>query len=54
MIKSSIGIQNDAEVIRYLIQYYYQKKFEIKAVSKKEEIELYQYEVSFYSFIYVN
>ena len=40
IIKSSLGIQNDAEVIRYLIQYYYQKKFEIKQVSRKREIQL--------------
>ena len=25
MIKSSLGIQNDAEVIRFLIQYYFHK-----------------------------
>lgn len=29
-IKSSLGIQNDAEVIRFLIQYYYNKEFETK------------------------
>lgn len=29
-IKSSLGIQNDAEVIRFLIQYYYNKEFEQK------------------------
>jgi len=30
IIKSSLGIQDDAEVIRYLIQYFYRKKFEEK------------------------
>lgn len=34
LIKSSLGIQNDAEVIRFLIQYYYNKKFELKENSK--------------------
>lgn len=33
IIKSSLGIQNDAEVIRYLIQYYYRKNH-----LKKEDI----------------
>ncbi|MFO8017784.1 MAG: hypothetical protein R6U96_04060 [Promethearchaeia archaeon] len=33
IIKSSLGIQNDAEVIRFLIQYYFRKNFE-----EKEEI----------------
>jgi hypothetical protein len=30
LIKSSLGIQNDAEVIRFLIQYYYNKEFKLK------------------------
>ena len=33
IIKSSLGIQNDAEVIRFLIQYYFRKNYE-----EKEEI----------------
>ena len=33
IIKSSLGIQNDAEVIRFLIQYYFRKNFK-----EKEEI----------------
>jgi len=33
IIKSSLGIQNDAEVIRFLIQYYYRKNY-----LKKEDI----------------
>ncbi|MHA1490317.1 MAG: hypothetical protein ACTSRI_11770 [Promethearchaeota archaeon] len=37
IIKSTLGIQNDAEVIRFLIQYYYQKKV---MIGKKEEIHL--------------
>lgn len=45
IIKSSLGIQNDAEVIRYLIQYYYRKKYEekevfIKGKSPKEDKEI--------------
>lgn len=45
IIKSSLGIQNDAEVIRYLIQYYYRKKYEereqnIKGKSPKEDKEM--------------
>ena len=45
IIKSSLGIQNDAEVIRYLIQYYYRKKYEereqtLKGKSPKEDKEM--------------
>ena len=36
IIKSSLGIQNDAEVLRFLIQYYYRKKFESKEVLFKK------------------
>lgn len=32
IIKSNLGIQNDAEVIRFLIQYYYNKEFEPKEI----------------------
>lgn len=37
IIKSTLGIQNDAEVIRFLIQYYYQRKV---MIGKKEDIRL--------------
>lgn len=37
IIKSSLGIQNDAEVIRFLIQYYYHKKFELKDILKVKD-----------------
>ncbi|TFF96099.1 MAG: hypothetical protein EU544_01410 [Promethearchaeota archaeon] len=44
-IKSSLGIQNDAEVIRFLIQYYFRKKYEDKdqvrtGESPKEDKEM--------------
>ena len=44
-IKSSLGIQNDAEVLRFLIQHYFKEKFEtsesffIKGVNPKEDIK---------------
>lgn len=45
IIKASLGIQNDAEVVRFLIQYYYRKKYEekeqfIKGQSPKEDKEI--------------
>jgi hypothetical protein len=44
-IKSSLGIQNDAEVIRFLIQYYYNKEFEpketfVKGTDPKEDAKI--------------
>jgi len=39
IIKSRLGIQNDAEVIRYLIQQYYQEHLETVELSDKEELE---------------
>ena len=45
-IKSSLGIQNDAEVMRFLIQYYYRRKFDkdkvkfVKGLDPKEDKEL--------------
>ena len=39
IIKASLGIQNDAEVIRYLIQQYYKEKLEGKKVNAQEELE---------------
>ncbi|MHA1275183.1 MAG: hypothetical protein ACTSQJ_19715 [Promethearchaeota archaeon] len=36
IIKSSLGIQTDAEVIRFLIQYYYRKKFETRGHLKEK------------------
>ena len=40
MIKSSLGIQNDAEVIRFLIQYYFNKNYEEKEQIIKESSPL--------------
>ena len=39
IIKSSLGIQNDAEVVRYLIQNYYREKLEPVDNSARKEIE---------------
>ena len=39
IIKSRIGIQNDAEVIQYLIQQYYQEYLETFETSEKEELK---------------
>jgi len=44
-IKSSLGIQNDAEIVRFLIQHYYNEKFEqietfIKGTEPKEDAEI--------------
>jgi hypothetical protein len=36
MIKSHLGIQNDAEVIRFLIQYFYRKNFQSEEIGKKD------------------
>ena len=39
IIKSTLGIQNDAEVIRYLIQQYYREHLENLEISEKKELE---------------
>ncbi|MGM0470153.1 MAG: hypothetical protein ACQERB_15240 [Promethearchaeati archaeon] len=39
IIKSFLGIQNDAEVVRYLIQYYYKENLESKNSSERAELE---------------
>ena len=39
IIKSSLGIQNDAEVIRYLIQNYFKKSLESEKKGAIEELE---------------
>ena len=39
IIKSSLGIQNDAEVIRYLIQNYFKESLESEKTGAIEELE---------------
>jgi metal-responsive CopG/Arc/MetJ family transcriptional regulator len=39
VIKASIGVQNDAEVIRFLIQHYYQENLERAADEARIEVE---------------
>lgn len=39
LIKASLGIQNDAEVVRFLIQYYYQQRFQDSKTKAKEEVD---------------
>ena len=39
IIKDTLGIQNDAEVIRFLIQQYYRENLESIRLSAKEELE---------------
>ncbi len=39
IIKSSLGIQNDAEVVRYLIQNYYKEYLEGEKVIAREGLE---------------
>ncbi len=39
IIKSSLGIQNDAEVIRYLIQNYFNEYLEEQSIVAKESLE---------------
>ena len=39
IIKATLGIQNDAEVIRYLIQQYYREHLEGLELSAKKELE---------------
>lgn len=39
IIKSALGIQNDAEVVRFLIQNYYREHLELKKKETLNEIE---------------
>ncbi|MBA7507502.1 hypothetical protein ES706_06221 [subsurface metagenome] len=39
LIKSTLGIQNDAEVIRFLIQNYFREYLEEQKISAREELE---------------
>lgn len=39
IIKEILGIQNDAEVIRFLIQQYYREHLEGTKINAKEELE---------------
>ncbi|MHA2037884.1 MAG: hypothetical protein ACW972_07350 [Promethearchaeota archaeon] len=39
IIKSVLGMQNDAEVVRFLIQNYYKEYLESKKILAREEIE---------------
>ena len=39
IIKSTLGIQNDAEVVQFLIQSYYQEHIEKHNISAIEEME---------------
>ena len=39
IIKSVLGIQNDAEVVRFLIQNYYKDYLESEKLAAREEIE---------------
>ncbi|KKN30198.1 hypothetical protein LCGC14_0836470 [marine sediment metagenome] len=39
IIKSFLGIQNDAEVVRFLIQNYYKEYLEKEKIVAREEIE---------------
>ena len=39
IIKSVLGIQNDAEVVRFLIQNYYKNYLEGEKLAAREEIE---------------
>ena len=39
IIKSVLGIQNDAEVVRFLIQNYYKENLESEKILAREEIE---------------
>lgn len=39
IIKSVLGIQNDAEVVRFLIQNYYKEYLESEKIVAREEIE---------------
>jgi len=39
IIKSGLGIQNDAEVVRFLIQNYYKNYLEGEKLAAREELE---------------
>jgi len=39
IIKSMIGIQNDAEVVRFLIQQYYRENLEARELAARNELE---------------
>ena len=39
VIKTFLGVQNDAEVIRFLIQHYYQENLEREANEARMEVE---------------
>ena len=39
IIKSVLGIQNDAEVVRFLIQHYFRENLERNQINAREEIE---------------
>ncbi|HEA70518.1 hypothetical protein LCGC14_1691410 [marine sediment metagenome] len=39
LIKSTLGIQNDAEVVRYLIQNYFRNSMEDQRITAREGIE---------------
>ncbi len=39
IVKSVLGIQNDAEVVRFLIQNYYKEYLEGDKIAAREEIE---------------
>ena len=39
IIKSVLGIQNDAEVVRFLIQSYYKDNLESEKLAAREELE---------------
>ena len=39
LIKTAIGVQNDAEVVRFLIQHYYQENLEQSILDARGEVE---------------
>ena len=39
IIKSNLGIQNDAEVVRYLIQNYFKEYLEVQRIVAREGLE---------------
>lgn len=39
IIKSALGIQNDAEVVRYLIQNYFREYLEVQRIEAREGLE---------------
>ena len=42
IIKSALGIQNDAEVVRYLIQNYFKESLEGKRLVARDDLEEYR------------